>query len=70
MARPALQPLLEALVVTPGHPRRLRVRRLGWWWCLGCQSTPGGLPMPQRLMPEPWPALLGGVLVVTLHQNT
>jgi hypothetical protein len=67
---PALQPLLEAIVATPGHPRRLRVLRLGWLWCIVCQITTGGLPMPQRLRPEPWPELPAGVLVVTFHQNT
>jgi hypothetical protein len=67
---PALQPLLEAIVATPGHPRRLRVLRLGWLWCLVGQLTTGGLPMPQRLRPEPWPELPAEVLVVAFHQNT
>jgi hypothetical protein len=53
----------------PGHPRRLRVLRLGWLWCLVCQITTGGLPMPQRLRPELWPELPAGVLVVAFHQN-
>ena len=43
--------------------------RLGWLWCLVCQITTGGLPLPQRLVPEPWPELPMGVLVVSLHQN-
>jgi hypothetical protein len=69
-ALPDLRPLVGHTVATPGHPRRLRVFRLGWLWCLVCQITTGGLPMPQRLVPEPWPDIPAGVLVVSLHQNT
>ena len=70
LALPALRPLLGHTVATPGRPRRLRVLRLGWLWCLGCQITTGGLPLPQRFVPEPWPAIPRGVLVTTFHQNT
>jgi hypothetical protein len=69
-AVPALRPLLGAIVAMPGRPRRLRLLRLGWWWCWVCQITTGGLPLPQPLVPEPWPAIPMGVRVVTFHQNT
>ena len=68
-ALPALRPLLGAIVATPGRPRRLRVLRLGWLWCLVCQITTGGLPLPPRFVPEPWPEMPVAVLVVTFHQN-
>ena len=67
---PDLRPLLGAIVAMPGRPRRLRLLRLGWLWCLVCQITTGGLPLPQPLVPEPWPAIPMGVRVVTFHQNT
>jgi hypothetical protein len=67
---PDLRPLLGAIVATPRHPRRLRLLRLGWLWCLVCQITTGGLPLPQRFIPEPWPAIPIGVQIVTFHQNT
>ena len=67
---PALRPLVGAMVAMPGRPRRLRLLRLGWVWCLVCQITTGGLPLPQPLVPEPWPAIPLGVRVVTFHQNT
>jgi hypothetical protein len=67
---PALQPLLGDTVAPPGRRRRLRLLRLGWLWCLVCQITTGGLPLPQRFVPEPWPEMPVGVLVVTFHQHT
>jgi hypothetical protein len=67
---PDLRPLLGAIVAMPGRPRRLRLLRLGWLWCLVCQITTGGLPLPQPLVPEPWPAIPMAVRVVTFHQNT
>ncbi len=70
MDMPDLRPLLGRTVATPGGRRRLRLLRLGWLWCLVCQLTTGGLPMPQWLVPEPWPDLPAGVLIVTLHQST
>jgi hypothetical protein len=69
-ALPDLRPLLGPTVATPGRRRRLRVLRLGWLWCLVCQITTGGLPLPQRFVPEPWPEMPVAVLVVTFHQNT
>jgi hypothetical protein len=66
---PDLRPLLGRTVATPGRPRRLRLLRLGWLWCLVCQITTGGVPLPQRFLPEPWPEIPPGVLVVSLHQS-
>ena len=54
----------------PGRQRRLRLMRLGWLWCLVCQITTGGLQLPQRLVPEPWPAIPLGTVVVAIHQNS
>jgi hypothetical protein len=67
---PDLRPLLSPAVTTAGRRRRLRLVRLGWLWCLGCHITTGGLPLPQRLVPEPWPDMPAGVWVVTIHQHT
>jgi hypothetical protein len=66
---PDLRALLGTTVQTPGRQRRLRLMRLGWLWCLVCQITTGGLPLPQRLVPEPWPAIPLGAVVVAIHQN-
>jgi hypothetical protein len=67
---PDLRPLLGRTGATTGRQRCLRVLRLGWLWCLVCQSTTGGLPLPQPLVPESWPDLAVGVMIVTLQQNT
>jgi hypothetical protein len=67
---PDLPPLVGDIVAPPGRPRRRRLLRLGWLWGLVCQITTGGLPLPQRFVPEPWPAIPVGVLVVTFHQTT
>jgi hypothetical protein len=69
-ARPDLRLLLGETVALPGRRRRLRLRRLGWWWCLVCPITTGGLPLPQPFVPEPWPEILPGALGVSLHNNT
>jgi hypothetical protein len=68
-AMPDLRARLGTTVTTPGRQRRLRLMRLGWLWCLGCQITTGGLPLPQRLVPAPWPAIPLGAVVVAIHQN-
>jgi hypothetical protein len=36
-------------------PRRNRLFRLGWLWLLVQAVTAQPLPLPQRLVPEPWP---------------
>jgi hypothetical protein len=69
-ARPDLRPLLGETVALPGRRRRLRLLRLGWWWCLVCQMTTGGLPLPQRFVPEPWPEILPGALGGLFHNKT
>jgi hypothetical protein len=66
---PDLHALLGATVTTGGRRRRLRLLRLGWLWCLVCQITTGGLPLPQPCNPEPWPEMPTEGLVVSLHQN-
>ena len=51
-------PDLGGVLGRPGRrPRRIRLLRLGWLWVLvqAIQGQP--LPLPQRLAPEPWPAI-------------
>src|SRR2546425_4990987 len=69
-ALPALRPLLGDTVALPGRRRRRRLLRLGWLWCLVCQMTTGGLPLPQRFVPEPWPEILPGALRGSFHNKT
>jgi hypothetical protein len=66
---PDLRPWWGLTVATPGRPRRLRLLRLGGLWCLVCQITAAGLPLPQRFVPEPWPDIPMGVLIVAFQQN-
>ena len=52
-------PDLRVLLGTgaPTQPRRIRLFRLGWLWVL-VQSLRGrALPLPTRLVPEPWPEI-------------
>jgi hypothetical protein len=64
---PDLRPLLGRPAA--GKPRRTRLFRLGWLWVLVCQITARPLPLPWRLVPEPWPAIpaCGGLLPVASH---
>lgn len=50
---PDLRPLL-GLGATP-RPRRIRLFRLGWLWLLVQLISGQPVPMPRRLVPEPWP---------------
>ena len=50
---PDLRPLLG--LPGAGQPRRMRLFRLGWRWVLVCQISARPLPLPWRLVPEPWP---------------
>src|SRR5919201_5191837 len=50
---PDLRPLLG--LPAAGKPRRTRLFRLGWLWVLGGQITARPLPLPWRLVAEPWP---------------
>ncbi len=50
---PDVRPLLG--VSTPARPRRTRLFRLGWLWVLVQAIRGRSLPLPARLVPEPWP---------------
>jgi hypothetical protein len=59
---PAEQPELPDLTPLLGkraaqQPRRLRLFRLGWLWLLVRLIQGQSLPLPTRLVPEPWPAI-------------
>ncbi|MCG8346960.1 MAG: hypothetical protein MI924_04185 [Chloroflexales bacterium] len=41
----------------PTRPRVLRLLRLGWLWLLVQQIHGNPIPLPRRLVPEPWPAI-------------
>ncbi len=51
---PDLHSILTMLP-TPTRPRRARLFRLGWLWLLVQLITAQPLPLPRRLVPEPWP---------------
>ena len=53
VALPDLRPLLGGTK----RVRRMRLFRLGWLWLLARAVTAQPLPLPQRLVPEPWPML-------------
>ncbi|MDQ3827337.1 MAG: hypothetical protein M3325_17040 [Actinomycetota bacterium] len=53
-ALPDLQALV-GIAATRLRPRHTRLFRLGWLWFLVQQITAQPLPLPQRLVPEPWP---------------
>jgi hypothetical protein len=53
-ALPDLQALV-GMAATRLRPRHTRLFRLGWLWFLVQQITAQPLPLPQRLVPEPWP---------------
>jgi hypothetical protein len=50
-------PDLSGVLGSRGHRRRLRVARLGGLWLLVCLITSQPLPVPQRLVPDPWPEI-------------
>ncbi len=54
-AVPDLRALLG--VRRPDQPRPTRLFRLGWLWVLVQAIQGQALPLPTRLVPEPWPAL-------------
>jgi len=60
-ALPALPDLaaIRELLAVGRRPRRIRLFRLGWLWLLVQAITAQPLPLPQRLVPEPWPTLAG-----------
>jgi hypothetical protein len=53
-ALPDLHLILETTVADL-RPRRTRLFRLGWLWLTVQLITSQPLPLPQRLIPEPWP---------------
>jgi len=53
---PDLRGLLAG-VVAGRQRRRLRLFRLGWLWLLVELISHHSLPLPSRLIPEPWPTL-------------
>jgi hypothetical protein len=59
---PDLRPLLG--LPAAGQPRRTRLFRLGWLWVLVCQITARPLPLPWRLVPEPWPDIPASVVLL------
>jgi len=52
-------PDLRALLGLKGRrrPRRTRLFRLGWLWLLVQLIEGQPLPLPRRLVPEPWPEI-------------
>ena len=55
---PVLVGLLPQLGLrVAGRVRRTRLLRLGWLWVLVQTLQGQALPLPTRLLPEPWPAL-------------
>jgi hypothetical protein len=65
-------PDLQAILgpgVTPQRPRRTRLVRLGWLWLLVRLITTQPLPLPQRLVPEPWPAVPQRLEILLPHQK-
>lgn len=69
---PDVGAILEGTVKSPRR-RRVRILRLGWVWVLVRLIAHHPLPLPQRLVPEPWPSLSqGGSLLfpIPLLQKT
>ncbi len=50
-------PELQSLLAGIGRKRPIRLFRLGWRWLLARAIMAQPLPLPQRLVPEPWPML-------------
>jgi hypothetical protein len=50
---PDLRPIVG--VRAAQHPRPIRLFRLGWLWLLVQLIHGQPLPVPRRLVPEPWP---------------
>ena len=65
---PDLQVLLST-AATSVRPRRTRLFRLGWLLVLVRQITAQPLPLPQRLVPEPWPEVPQRLEVLLPHQK-
>jgi hypothetical protein len=65
---PDLRPILGARAAT--QPRRLRLFRLGWLWVLVQAIRGRPVPLPLRLVPEPWPEIPHPLMVsLPLHKR-
>lgn len=64
---PDLRPLLGLMGVR--RPRRTRLFRLGWLWLLVHLIEGQLVPLPRRLLPEPWPDIPGRLDPPIQHQN-
>jgi hypothetical protein len=53
----------------PQRPRTMRLFRLGWLWLLVQLIQGQRLPLPQRLVPEPWPEVPERLELVMSHQK-
>lgn len=51
------------------RPRRIRLFRLGWIWLLVQLIHGQPLPVPRRLVPEPWPAIPERLDLSVQHQK-
>jgi hypothetical protein len=64
---PDLRPLLG--LSGTRRPRRLRLFRLGWLWLLVQLIEGQPLPVPRRLVPEPWPDIPERLDLPIQHQK-
>lgn len=64
-------PDLRSLLGLEGtrRPRRTRLFRLGWLWLLVQLIQGQDVPLPRRLVPEPWPDIPERLDLVGLHQK-
>jgi len=53
----------------PSRPRTLRLFRLGWLWLLVQLIQGQPLPLPRRLVPEPWPEVPERLELVMSHHK-
>lgn len=68
VALPDLRPLLGVGAATP--PRRMRLFRLGWLWVLVQAIRGRPVPLPTRLVPEPWPDIPQPLVsILPLHKR-
>jgi len=51
------------------RPRAIRLFRLGWLWLLVQLIQGQALPVPRRLVPEPWPDIPERVELLLPHQK-
>ncbi len=61
--------LILSSVAQPARPRRLRLFRLGWLSLLVWLITAQPLPLPQQLLPEPWPEIPVQWNLCLMHQK-